>query len=154
MKGLPLAYSKDMQEDKEGVFNALDSLSLSLAAMSGMMGALGINGEAMREAAGSGFSTATDLADWLVREAGLPFRQAHHVTGQLVALAEERNCALEDVPLADMQNIEAQISENVFSVLSVDNSVASRRAFGGTAPDNVRARVAHWQNWLTENAAS
>ena len=154
MKGLPLAYSKDMQEDKEGVFNALDSLSLSLAAMSGMMGALGINGAAMRAAAGSGFSTATDLADWLVREAGLPFRQAHHVTGQLVALAEERNCALADVPLADMQNVEAAITENVFSVLSVDNSVASRRAFGGTAPDNVRARIAHWQNWLSENAAS
>ena len=153
MKGLPLAYSKDMQEDKEGVFNALDSLSLSLAVMSGMMGRSGL----MARPCGPppvAVSTATDLADWLVREAGLPFRQAHHVTGQLVALAEERNCALADVPLADMQNVEAAISENVFSVLSVDNSVASRRAFGGTAPDNVRARIAHWQNWLSENAAS
>jgi len=119
-----------------------------------MVGALGINDDAMRAAAGSGFSTATDLADWLVREAGLPFRQAHLLTGQLVALAEEKNCALEDVPLADMQNIEAAITENIFSVLSVDNSVASRRAFGGTAPDNVRARIAHWQGWLTENAPS
>ena len=122
--------------------------------MSGMMGALGINAEAMHAAAGSGFSTATDLADWLVREAGLAFRQAHHVTGQLVALAEEKNCALEDVPLAEMQNIEAAINDTIFSVLSVENSVASRRAFGGTAPDNVRARVAHWQNWLTENTPS
>ena len=150
MKGLPLAYSKDMQEDKEGVFNALDSLSLSLAAMRGMMDALGVNGDAMRAAAESGFSTATDLADWLVREAGLAFRQAHHVTGQLVALAEEKNCMLDELPLDEMQKLEAAISEDVFSVLSVENSVASRRVFGGTAPEAVRARVAHWQNWLAE----
>ncbi|NCF78626.1 MAG: argininosuccinate lyase [Alphaproteobacteria bacterium] len=151
MKGLPLAYSKDMQEDKEGVFNALDSISLCLAAMSGMMEALSINAYAMHAAAGSGYATATDLADWLVREAGLPFREAHHVTGQLVALAEEKACTLDALSLADMQNIEASITEHVFSVLSVENSVASRLAFGGTAPDGVRARVAHWQNWLKEN---
>ena len=151
MKGLPLAYSKDMQEDKEGVFNALDSISLGLAAMSGMMEALSINADAMHAAAGSGYATATDLADWLVREAGLPFREAHHVTGQLVALAEEKACTLDALSLADMQNIEASITEHVFSVLSVENSVASRLAFGGTAPDGVRARVAHWQNWLKEN---
>ncbi len=151
MKGLPLAYSKDMQEDKEGVFNALDSISLCLAAMSGMMEALSINADAMQAAAGSGYATATDLADWLVREAGLPFREAHHVTGQLVALAEEKACTLDALSLADMQNIEASITEHVFSVLSVENSVASRLAFGGTAPDGVRARVAHWQNWLKEN---
>jgi len=152
MKGLPLAYSKDMQEDKEGVFNALDSLSLCLAAMGGMMEALEVNAEAMRAAAGSGFSTATDLADWLVREAGLPFREAHHVTGQLVALAEEKNCGLDALSLADMQQVEAAISDDVFSVLSVENSVASRNVFGGTAPEAVRARLAHWQNWLKENA--
>jgi argininosuccinate lyase len=151
MKGLPLAYSKDMQEDKEGVFNALDSLSLCLAAMSGMMDALSVNQKAMHEAAGSGYSTATDLADWLVREAGLPFRQAHHVTGQLVALAEEKTCALDALSLADMQNIDPSITESVFSVLSVENSVASRHIFGGTAPEAVRARIAHWQNWLKEN---
>ena len=151
MKGLPLAYSKDMQEDKEGVFNALDSISLCLAAMSGMMEALSINADAMHAAAGSGYSTATDLADWLVREAGLPFRQAHHVTGQLVALAEEKACTLDGLTLADMQNVEAAITDNVFSVLSVENSVASRSAFGGTAPDGVRARIADWQNWLKEN---
>lgn len=152
MKGLPLAYSKDMQEDKEGVFNALDSLSLCLAAMGGMMEALEVNAEAMRAAAGSGFSTATDLADWLVREAGLPFREAHHVTGQLVALAEEKNCGLDALSLADMQQVGAAISDDVFSVLSVENSVASRNVFGGTAPEAVRARLAHWQNWLKENA--
>ncbi len=152
MKGLPLAYSKDMQEDKEGVFNALDSLSLCLAAMGGMMEALEVNAEAMRAAAGSGFSTATDLADWLVRKAGLPFREAHHVTGQLVALAEEKNCGLDALSLADMQQVEAAISDDVFSVLSVENSVASRNVFGGTAPEAVRARLAHWQNWLKENA--
>ncbi|MCH1542920.1 MAG: argininosuccinate lyase [Alphaproteobacteria bacterium] len=151
MKGLPLAYSKDMQEDKEGVFNALDSVSLCLAAMSGMMEALSINKDTMHAAAGSGYSTATDLADWLVREAGLPFRQAHHVTGQLVALAEAKACALDALSLADMQEVEAAITDNVFSVLSVENSVASRSAFGGTAPDGVRQRVAHWQNWLKEN---
>ncbi len=150
MKGLPLAYSKDMQEDKEGVFDALDSLSLCLAAMSGMMEKMQANDAAMLAAAGSGFSTATDLADWLVREAGLPFRQAHHVTGALVALAEEKNCQLDALSLADMQNIEPAIKDSVFDVLSVEKSVASRTSYGGTAPDNVRAQTALWQNWLAE----
>ena len=150
MKGLPLAYSKDMQEDKEGVFNALDSLSLCLAAMTGMMQSLGVNKDAMRAAAGNGFSTATDLADWLVREAGLPFRDAHHATGALVAMAEDKQCDLADLSLADMQTVNAAITEDVFSVLTVEASVASRQSFGGTAPDNVRARADHWQAWLQD----
>jgi len=120
--------------------------------MSGMMDALSINADAMHKAAGSGYSTATDLADWLVREAGLPFRQAHHVTGALVALAEKKGCALDALSLAGMQKVEAAITGNVVTVLSVENSVASRQPFGGTAPDWVRARVSHWQNWLKENA--
>ena len=139
-----------MQEDKEGVFNALDSLSLCLAAMTGMMHSLGVNKDAMRAAAGNGFSTATDLADWLVREAGLPFRDAHHATGALVAMAEDKQCDLADLSLADMQTINAAITEDVFSVLTVEASVASRQSFGGTAPDNVRARVDHWQAWLQD----
>ena len=153
MKGLPLAYSKDMQEDKEGVFNALDSLSLCLAAMAGMMASLGVNQDTMRAAAGNGFSTATDLADWLVREAGLPFREAHHATGALVALAEEKNCALDGLSLADMQNVNAAINDGIFDVLSVENSVKSRVSYGGTAPDNVRAMIGQWQAWLAEHAA-
>ena len=150
MKGLPLAYSKDMQEDKEGVFNALDSLSLCLAAMAGMMASLGVNQATMRQAAEAGFSTATDLADWLVREAGLPFREAHHVTGTLVALAEERACQLSELSLADMQMVHNAIDQSVFDVLSVEASVASRQSFGGTAPDNVRQRVDHWKDWLQQ----
>lgn len=153
MKGLPLAYSKDMQEDKEGVFNGLDSLSLCLAAMAGMMATIGVNKDAMHAAAGSGFSTATDLADWLVREAGLPFRDAHHATGAIVALAEEKDCRLADLALADMQAVNAAITDGIYSVLSVEASVASRTSYGGTAPDNVRAMVAHWQAWLQENGA-
>lgn len=153
MKGLPLAYSKDMQEDKEGVFNALDSLSLCLAAMAGMMAQIGVNKDAMRAAAGSGFSTATDLADWLVREAGLPFRDAHHVTGALVAMAEDKACQLDELSLADMQSVHAAITDAVYSVLSVDASIASRTSYGGTAPVNVRAMVAQWQAWLAETGA-
>ncbi len=153
MKGLPLAYSKDMQEDKEGVFNALDSLSLCLAAMAGMMASIGVNKDAMHAAAGSGFSTATDLADWLVREAGLPFRDAHHTTGAIVALAEEKHCQLADLALADMQAVNAAIHDGIYSVLSVEASVASRTSYGGTAPDNVRAMVGQWQAWLQENGA-
>ena len=150
MKGLPLAYSKDMQEDKEGTFNALDSLSLCLAAMTGMMETMTINADAMREAAGRGFSTATDLADWLVREAGLPFRDAHHVTGALVALAEAEGTELAALSLAQMQQADARITEDVFTVLSVENSVASRTSHGGTAPDNVRAAVAVWTAQLAD----
>ena len=145
MKGLPLAYSKDMQEDKEGVFNALDSLSLCLAAMTGMMEKLTPVPERMLTAAGKGFSTATDLADWLVRKADVPFRDAHHITGALVALAEKNGCDLADLTLADMQNVDARITDDVFSVLSVENSVASRTSFGGTAPENVRAAAQRWR---------
>ena len=150
MKGLPLAYSKDMQEDKEGVFNALDSLSLCLAAMTGMMEKLTPVPERMLAAAGKGFSTATDLADWLVRKADVPFRDAHHITGTLVALAEKNGCDLADLALADMQNVDARITDDVFSVLSVENSVASRTSFGGTAPENVRAAAQSWRAALKD----
>ncbi len=150
MKGLPLAYSKDMQEDKEGVFNALDSLSLCLAAMTGMMEKLTPVPERMLAAAGKGFSTATDLADWLVRKADVPFRDAHHITGALVALAEKNGCDLADLTLADMQNVDARITDDVFSVLSVENSVASRTSFGGTAPENVRAAAQSWRAALKD----
>ena len=144
MKGLPLAYSKDMQEDKEGVFNALDSLSLCLAAMTGMIETLTPAPARMLAAAGKGFSTATDLADWLVRQADVPFRDAHHITGALVALAEKNGCDLADLALGDMQNVDARITDDVYSVLSVENSVASRTSFGGTAPENVRAAARDW----------
>ena len=150
MKGLPLAYSKDMQEDKEGVFNALDSLSLCLAAMTGMLEKLTPVPERMLAAAGKGFSTATDLDDWLVRKADVPFRDAHHITGALVALAEKNGCDLADLTLADMQNVDARITDDVFSVLSVENSVASRSSFGGTAPDNVRAAAQSWRAALKD----
>lgn len=148
MKGLPLAYSKDMQEDKEGVFDALDSLSLCLAAMAGMMEKMGIDAQRMQDAAGAGFSTATDLADWLVRELNIPFRDAHHITGALVALAETQKCGLEALSLADMQAVDARITQDVFSVLGVENSVASRTSFGGTAPENVKKAASHWLNQL------
>ncbi|SPJ24701.1 Argininosuccinate lyase [Palleronia abyssalis] len=148
MKGLPLAYSKDMQEDKEQVFDAADTLMLGLAAMTGMVSDMAANPEALRGAAGQGFSTATDLADWLVREAGLPFRDAHHVTGTLVAKAEAKGCDLPDLSLAEMQEVHGAITESVFDVLGVDNSVASRTSYGGTAPDNVRAQIATWKDRL------
>ena len=147
MKGLPLAYSKDMQEDKEGAFDAFDSLSLCLAAMTGMMAALTPNTDTMRASAGSGFSTATDLADWLVRELHLPFREAHHVTGSLVALAE-RDCDLHELALADMQSVEPRITEQVLDVLGLDESVASRTSFGGTAPENVKRAAQAWLDKL------
>jgi argininosuccinate lyase len=142
MKGLPLAYGKDMQEDKEPTFDAADNLSLCVAAMTGMVRDMTVNAEAMRRAAESGFSTATDLADWLVRRLDLPFREAHHVTGEIVRLAEQSGCALADLPLAAMQDIEPRIAADVLGVLSVDRSVASRTSLGGTAPDNVRAAAA------------
>jgi argininosuccinate lyase len=142
MKGLPLAYGKDMQEDKEPVFDAADTLELSLAAMTGMVADMTAHPEAMRAAAGSGYATATDLADWLVRELGLPFRQAHHVTGRIVKLAESRGCGLEDLDLADMQAEEPGITAAVFDVLGVENSVASRTSQGGTAPARVREAIA------------
>ncbi|MGB0900161.1 argininosuccinate lyase [Halocynthiibacter sp.] len=148
MKGLPLTYSKDMQEDKEQVFDASDSLMLSLAAMEGMVSDLTANIPVLEAAAGSGFSTATDLADWLVRELNMPFRDAHHVTGTLVALAESKGCDLPDLTLADMQNVSAGITQGVFDVLGVHNSVNSRQSYGGTAPDQVRARIADWKEAL------
>ncbi len=148
MKGLPLTYSKDMQEDKEQVFDAADTLMLCLAAMEGMVRDLTANRAVLEDAASAGFSTATDLADWLVRELGLPFREAHHVTGSLVKLAEDKGCDLPDLSLDEMQKIHGEISRSVYSVLGVQNSVASRTSFGGTAPANVRARVAHWKEVL------
>jgi argininosuccinate lyase len=142
MKGLPLTYGKDMQEDKEPTFDAADSLSLCLAAMAGMVRDMTVNEAAMRRAASAGFATATDLADWLVRSLGLPFREAHHVTGTLVRLAEQKGCGLAELPLAALQSVEPRISADVFNVLTVDNSVASRTSFGGTAPENVRRAAA------------
>ncbi|WP_026757113.1 argininosuccinate lyase [Sediminimonas qiaohouensis] len=148
MKGLPLAYSKDMQEDKEQVFDAADNLLLALAAMTGMVGDMQANRDALAAAAGSGFSTATDLADWLVRTLNLPFRDAHHVTGTLVAKAEAKGCDLPDLTLAEMQDVHAGITADVFEVLGVDNSVASRTSYGGTAPAQVRAQVSRWKEVL------
>ena len=144
MKGLPLAYAKDMQEDKEATFDALASLRLGLAAMAGMVEDLEPNAEAMRAAAAAGHSTATDLADWLVRTLGLPFREAHHVTGRIVAVAEAKGVALDALPLADMQAVRPAITPEVFSVLSVQASVKSRTSYGGTAPQNVRKVARAW----------
>ncbi|HEY0854884.1 MAG TPA: argininosuccinate lyase, partial [Devosia sp.] len=149
MKGLPLAYSKDMQEDKEVAFDALDSLSLSLAAMTGMVGDLAANREKMRASAAAGFSTATDLADWLVREANIPFRDAHHITGQVVALAEQKGCGLEGLTIEDFKFIDQRIDSRIHKVLSVEASVASRKSYGGTAPENVLAQAARWKELLT-----
>ena len=148
MKGLPLTYSKDMQEDKEQVFDAADNLMLALAAMEGMVGDMSANPDALRAAASSGFSTATDLADWLVREAGLPFREAHHVTGSLVAMAEADSKDLPDLTLDQMKSAHSAITEGVFDVLGVDNSVLSRTSYGGTAPSQVRAQIARWKERL------
>ncbi|WP_135506608.1 argininosuccinate lyase [Roseovarius aestuariivivens] len=148
MKGLPLAYSKDMQEDKEQVFDAADNLMLALAAMDGMVRDMTANKDNLRAAAASGFSTATDLADWLVRVLGLPFREAHHVTGSLVALAEGKGCDLPDLSLADMQSVHGEITEAVYDVLGVENSVASRTSYGGTAPVRVREQVQRWKEIL------
>ncbi|GGC46244.1 argininosuccinate lyase [Chelatococcus reniformis] len=144
MKGLPLTYSKDMQEDKEGTFDALHTLSLCLAAMTGMVDDLTPDLDAMRRAAGSGYATATDLADWLVRALGLPFREAHHVTGRLVGLAAEARIGLEDLTLAQMQTVEPRITAAVFEVLGVDRSVESRTSHGGTAPVNVTREARRW----------
>jgi argininosuccinate lyase len=144
MKGLPLAYSKDMQEDKEQAFDGLASISLALAAMTGMVRDLEPVTKAMKKAAGSGYSTATDLADWLVRVLGLPFRDAHHVTGRIVALAVEKSVELHKVSLEDMQAVEPKITQEIFSVLSVDKSVRSRTSYGGTSPVNVRKQARRW----------
>ncbi len=149
MKGLPLAYSKDMQEDKEVAFDALDSLSLSLAAMTGMVEDLRANRERMRASANAGFSTATDVADWLVREANIPFRDAHHITGQLVALCEQRGISLEGLTIEDFKFIDHRIDSRIHKVLSVEASVAARKSYGGTAPENVAFQAARWKQILT-----
>ena len=150
MKGLPLTYSKDMQEDKEAVFDAAETLDLMLAAMTGMIGDMTINVAAMKKAAGAGYSTATDLADWLVRMLSLPFREAHHVTGRAVALAEANGVGLEKLSLADLQSIHPGITDDVFSVLAVQNSVKSRTSFGGTAPVEVRKQIRYWKKRLAK----
>ncbi len=150
MKGLPLAYSKDMQDDKPPVFEAHDLLGLCLAAMAGMVETVTFRTDRMRALAESGFATATDLADWLVREADVPFREAHHITGRAVKLAEDKGCALALLPLADLQAIDARITEGVYSVLTVDASVASRMSHGGTAPAQVRQRIAQAKAALME----
>jgi argininosuccinate lyase len=151
MKGLPLAYSKDMQEDKETTFDALASLRLIMAAMAGMISDLEPVPEAMRAAAGRGYSTATDLADWLVRELKMPFRDAHHVTGSIVKIAEDKGVDLDQLSLADMQAIEPKITKAVFSVLSVENSVKSRTSYGGTAPQNVLKMARQWLRRLEKD---
>ena len=150
MKGLALAYAKDMQEDKATTFQCFDDLALALAAMTGMIGDLKINRETMKAAAGHAYSTATDLADWLVRELNMPFRDAHHATGAAVALAEKKGVALDALSLKDLQGIEPRITNSVFDVLSVDASVASRTSFGGTAPANVKREAENWLKKLGE----
>jgi argininosuccinate lyase len=144
MKGLPLAYAKDMQEDKEGVFDAVATLSLCLAAMTGMVRDMTPDAKRMKAAAGAGYATATDFADWLTRALKMPFREAHHVTGRIVALASTRGVALEKLPLAEMQKVEPRITNEVFGVLGVERSVKSRRSYGGTAPANVRRQARGW----------
>ena len=148
MKGLPLAYAKDMQEDKEPVFDAAEAWALSLAAIAGMVRDMTPDLARMRELAGSGFATATDLADWLVRVLKLPFRDAHHVTGRLVAAAEAKGVDLGGLSLVEMQAAEQRITADVFSVLTVEASVASRTSAGGTAPANVAREAARWQKAL------
>jgi argininosuccinate lyase len=150
MKGLPLTYSKDMQEDKEPAFDAFDSLSLALAAATGMVRDMVPDEQRMRAAAATGFATATDLADWLVRELGLPFREAHHVTGRLVGAASARKVGLEKLSLDEMQAVEPRITSAVYAVLGVDNSVRSRVSYGGTAPVNVRAQAKAWARKLAK----
>jgi len=145
MKGLPLTYSKDMQEDKEQVFDAADNLMLALAAMTGMVNDMTANRDSLKIAASSGFSTATDLADWLVRALGMPFRDAHHITGSLVAMAEVQGCDLPDLSLAQMKSVHVHINAEIFEVLGVENSVDSRVSYGGTAPAQVRAQIARWE---------
>ncbi len=148
MKGLPLAYSKDMQEDKEPTFDAAESISLCVAAMTGMIADLKVNEKVLLASASTGFATATDLADWLVQNLNMPFRRAHHVTGSLVKLAEGKGCDLPDLSLADMQSVEPGITDAVFGVLTVERSVASRRSYGGTAPERVREAIAAWKERL------
>lgn len=150
LKGLPLTYGKDMQEDKEPVFDCADTIELCVAATAGMIADMTPNKARLAEAAGEGFSTATDLADWLVRTLGMPFRDAHHVTGRVVALAEGRGVGLEALTLEELRSVEPKITKDVFAVLGVDNSVRSRRSYGGTAPAQVKAQVARWRKRLAK----
>jgi argininosuccinate lyase len=152
MKGLPLAYQKDMQEDKEGTLDALAALSLALAAMTGMVGDMEPDTTRMRKAAAEGYATATDLADWLVRALDLPFREAHHVTGRIVAAASEAGLPLHRLPIENMQGIEPRITAEVYSVLSADRSVRSRVSYGGTAPENVRREARKWLKRLAKDS--
>jgi argininosuccinate lyase len=154
MKGLPLTYSKDMQEDKEMTFDALNSYGLALEAMTGMVDDMEPNVETLKAAAGRGFSTATDIADWLVRTLAMPFRDAHHVTGRIVAVAEAKGLALDELALADMQKIEPKITEAIFEVLAPENSVKSRVSYGGTAPQNVRKMAKAWIKRLEKASSS
>jgi argininosuccinate lyase len=144
MKGLPLAYSKDMQEDKEGVFDAFRTLALCLAAMTGMVEDMTPDPKRMKAAAGAGYAIATDLADWLVQALKIPFREAHHITGRVVALAAQRGVALERLSVEEMQSVEPRITRDAFAVLGVDRSVKSRTSYGGTAPANVRREARAW----------
>jgi argininosuccinate lyase len=137
-----------MQEDKEGAFDALDNLALCIAALAGMVRDMKIDRKRLKVAAGAGYATATDLADWLVQRLNLPFREAHHITGRVVAVAEERGIGLEELTLQELQSIEPRITDEVFAVLGVENSVASRTSYGGTAPVNVRAAAQSWLNCL------
>ncbi|TFG88751.1 MAG: argininosuccinate lyase [Hyphomicrobiales bacterium] len=154
MKGLPLAYAKDMQEDKEPVFDALDALKLGLAAMAGMVGDLTIDAKAMRKAASREYATATDLADWLVQNLGLPFREAHHITGRIVALAEAKNTDLRRLTLPEIHTIEPRVTEAVFAVLDPGRSAKSRKSHGGTAPANVRREAKRWIKRLEKDGLS
>ncbi|MFK7792459.1 MAG: argininosuccinate lyase [Devosiaceae bacterium] len=148
MKGLPMAYAKDMQEDKEPIFDALETLELTIAATTGMVADMVPNAKTLKKAAGSGYATATDLADWLVRVLNMPFRDAHHVTGTLVGMAAERGIDLHKLSLEDMQSVEPRITDDVFTVLSVDKSIRSRTSYGGTAPQNVRKQARRWLKQL------
>ena len=150
MKGLPLSYSKDMQEDKEAVFDAAQTLELCLAAMTGMVSDMAVNTASMKKAAGAGFATATDLADWLVRALNVPFREAHHITGRAVAMAESRKTALEKLELSELQSLHPGITGEVFSVLTVEKSVRSRTSFGGAAPVEVRRQVRYWKKRIAK----
>jgi argininosuccinate lyase len=153
MKGLPLAYQKDMQEDKHGAIDAFGALSLCIAAMTGMVRDMTPNVVRMKEAAGAGYATATDLADWLVRTLKIPFREAHHITGRIVAAAEKAGVTLDKLPLTAMQAVEPRVTKDVYSVLSVERAVASRTSFGGTAPKNVRAQAKRWLKRLEKERA-
>jgi argininosuccinate lyase len=147
MKGLPMTYAKDMQEDKQPFFDAIDNLELAIAAMTGVVGDLHPDVDRLKAAAGAGHATATDLADWLVSRLGMPFREAHHLTGRLVAEADRKGCSLAQLSIADLQAVEPLITAGIFDVLSVESSVQSRRSFGGTAPENVRKAA---QAWLSD----